>query len=615
MEIGANLREDGACDFTVWAPLRDSVELKIVGPGRESLVPMDRDADGYWHARCEAGPGTLYVYRLDGSIERPDPASSAQPLGVHGPAQVVDHEAFRWQAGADPVVPLERMIIYELHTGTFTPEGTFDAAAARLDDLRDLGVTAVELMPVAQFPGGRNWGYDGAYPFAVQDSYAGPDGLRRLVDACHRRGLAVLLDVVYNHLGPEGSYLRDFAPYFTAKYRSPWGDAVNFDDAWSDGVRNYFIRNALHWFRRYRIDGLRLDAIHGIFDLSAKPFLAELAESVDALRTQTGRSLLLIAESDLNDARAVRPRSACGWGLDAQWCDDFHHALHVLLTGQSRGYYADFDRVAHFVKACTNGFVYAGEYSRFRKRRHGSPTDGIPARRFVVCSQNHDQVGNQLLGERLARLTSFEGLKLAAAAVLLSPYVPLLFMGEEYGEDAPFRYFVSHSDPALVEAVREGRKKEFEGFGWTGDYADPQSEATFLASKLDWGLRSQGRHAVLLRFYKHLIALRRSLPALGRLDRDALEACGDEERKLAVLRRRHGDSEVVCLLHFGGEDVPHDLDLPPGAWRKIVDSSEEEWLGPGSRLPERLEGGRASVTLRPQSVAAYERVSPSKNLP
>jgi maltooligosyltrehalose trehalohydrolase len=481
------------------------------------------------------------------------------------------------------------MVFYELHPGTFTPEGTFAAALSRLDDLVSLGITAVSLMPVAQFPGGRNWGYDGVYPFAVQNSYGGPDGLKQFVDACHGRGLAVVLDVVYNHLGPEGNYFREFAPYFTDIYASPWGDAVNLDQAYCDDVRNFFLENAVHWFENYHLDGLRLDAVHAFYDRSARPFLMELATKVDAISRSCGRELHLIVESDLNDVRILETQEEGGFGLQAQWCDDFHHALHSLLTGESQGYYADFGELSHLFKAYREGYVISWQYSRYRKRHHGSSSRERPARQFIVFSQNHDQVGNRALGERLSALVDFESLKLAAGAVVLSPYLPLLFMGEEYAEEAPFQYFVSHSDPALAESVRKGRRAEFGAFSRDQSPPDPQSPDTFFRSRLNWEKRETGKHAVLLRFYRRLIRLRKETPALIQPDKRRLEVSESQDAVL-TWRRWRGQDQA-----FG---------VPEGKWRKVLESSASEWLGPGPSLPADIARGQ-ELLLPPRSFSLY----------
>lgn len=613
MKVGADYQGNGWCEFVVWAPFVRHLGLRIIAP-EEREIPMWRDDRGYW--RVTAGgvfPGALYYYRINGSVESPDPASRCQPQGVHGPSQVIDHQAFEWSDNRWAGIPLSELIIYELHVGTFTPEGTLAAIIPRLTELTELGVNALELMPVSQFPGERNWGYDGVYPFAVQYSYGGPTGLKHLINACHRQGLAVILDVVYNHLGPEGNYLENFGPYFTAKYRTPWGKAINFDEAWSDGVRNYFLENALHWLRDYHVDGLRLDAVHAIYDQSARPFLAELSETVAGFSREQGRKSLLIAESDLNDHRLITPVETGGLGMDAQWCDDFHHSLHTLLTSEGQGYYADFGQVQHLVRACQEGFVYAGEYSVHRRRPHGTSSREFPAERFVVCAQNHDQTGNRMLGERLSTLLSFDALRLAAGAVLLSPFVPLLWMGEEYGEQAPFLYFVSHGDPDLVAAVRAGREAEFEAFAWQGEIPDPQATETFLRSKLNWERRNEGRHRLLLKFYQRLIELRKSIPALHRLDKRTLRVSGSESRRLIFLHRWCDESRIYCVMNFNrletvgsSDELVFRPDLPPGRWRKVLDSADEVWGGLGSSLPEVIEFSE-DLLINPLSLVLYER--------
>jgi maltooligosyltrehalose trehalohydrolase len=604
MRIGASYLGNGSCEFVVWAPFKTKVELKIVLP-EEKLIPMQKDEFGYWKTTVkDFSPGPLYLYRLDETAERPDPASHFQPKGVHGPSQVIDHAAFKREDASWRGIELSQMIIYELHVGAFTPEGTFEAIIPRLSEIKETGINAIELMPVAQFPGERNWGYDGAHPFAVQNSYGGPHGLKKLVDACHQMGVAVILDVVYNHLGPEGNYLSDFGPYFTGKYKTPWGKALNFDDAHSGPVRDFFIENALHWLTNYHIDALRLDAVHAIYDTSARPFLQELAEKVDEFSKRDRRKFYLIAESNLNDARVIKPRELGGYGIDAQWCDDFHHCIRTLVTEEHEGYYVDFGGTGQFLKALREGFVYSGQYSAYRKRRHGNSSKGRPAEQFVVCCQNHDQIGNRMLGERLSSLVSFEALKLAAGAVILSPYIPLLFMGEEYGEEAPFLYFVSHSDADLIEAVRKGRKEEFKSFNWKEEPPDPQSVDTFLKTKISWEKRGQGHHKVLLDFYKHLIKLRSEIPALANLDKEALEAFGFEADKLVVMRRWKDESQVLLLFNFNHEEVKLPASLYEGSWKKMLDSSDKRWNGPGARLPERFNSGD-ELKMRGHSFAVY----------
>lgn len=607
MRVGAYYLGNGKCEFIVWAPFLEEVAVKVVSP-RGQIIPMKKDEMGYWRTTTDdVFPGALYFYRLNGTVERPDPASNFQPQGVRGPSEVIDHSTFKWGDEKWPSVPLEEMIIYELHVSTFTPEGTFGAIIPRLDNLRDLGVNAIEIMPVAQFPGERNWGYDGVYPFAVQNSYGGPEGMKRLVNECHKLGIAVILDVVYNHFGPEGNYLGDFAPYFTEKYKTPWGRAINFDDAYSDDVRNFFVENALYWFRHYHIDVLRLDAIHAILDMSAKPFLRELVEKVKEFSSQRKKKFYIIAESDLNDVRVIRSGKLGGYEIDAQFCEGFHHSLHTLLTGENVGYYIDFGKIEHLVKALREGFVYSWQYSSYRKRHHGSSSKDIPSNQFIVFSQNHDQVGNRMLGERLSKLVPFEALKLAAGTVLLSPYIPLLFMGEEYGEESPFLYFVSHSDPDLIDAVREGRKAEFQAFQWRGEPPDPQSLETFHQSKLNWEKRKESEHKILLEFYQRLIQLRREIPALSSLDKNSLEVSGMEVERLIFLRRWHNENQIFCIMNFNKKDIVFRVNLPKGKWGKIIDSSEEMWGGHGSLMPENLEQGQ-ELTIRPRSFVLYEKM-------
>jgi maltooligosyltrehalose trehalohydrolase len=607
MKAGANYLGNGNCQFIVWAPLLNRVTLKMVWP-QERTISLTQDNYGYWQAiAVGVYPGARYLYAVGEGVERPDPASNFQPEGVHGPSAVIDHRGFEWRDGNWPGLPLAEMIIYELHVGAFTPEGSFDAAVERLDDLNALGVNALEIMPVAQFPGWRNWGYDGVYPYAVQNSYGGPAGLKRLVDACHRHGMAVILDVVYNHLGPEGNYLSNFAPYFTEKYKTPWGNALNFDGPYSYGVRDYFIENAIHWFEHYHIDGLRLDATHAIPDHGAKHFLQELSEAVAAFSSRHGRKHCLIAESDLNDKRITAPIDAGGYGLDAQWGDDFHHSLRTLLTGEDQGYYEDYGRIEHLAKAYREGYVYAGQYSPHRKCMHGSSSKELPARSFVVFSQNHDQVGNRMLGERLAALTSFEAQKLAAFAVLMSPYVPLFFMGEEYGEPAPFLYFISHEDEALVRAVRDGRKAEFAAFKWQGAPPDPQSSQTFQKSKLNWERRSERKHKTMLAFYSRLIHLRKNISALANLNKDTLEvlALSDE---VMLLRRWDDQSQIACVMNFAVVATKVAAEFPGGDWERLLDSADEAWDGSGSAIPQVVPAG-SQLTLSPHSGALFSRIA------
>ena len=607
--------DNNRCLFRVWAPAASSVDVIVVAPTQRSVL-LAHSADGYFSAEVENIPnGSLYHYRLNDEKDRPDPASRFQPQGVHGPSQVVD-PAFPWEDAYWLGLALQSYILYELHVGTFTSEGTFDAIVPHLSELKHLGITAIELMPVAQFPGSRNWGYDGVYPFAVQNSYGGPQGLKRLVNACHNVGLSVVLDVVYNHLGPEGNYLADFGPYFTDRYKTPWGPALNFDGPESDHVRRYFIDNALYWINEFHFDALRLDAVHAILDHSPYTFLEQLADEVHSQAKTLNRQVFLFPESAANDSRLVRARELGGYGLDAQWNDDFHHALRGVLTGERSGYYVDYGEFRQLVKAYREGFVYSGEYSKHRRRRHGTSTQDIPAERFVVFSQNHDQVGNRMLGERLSQLVSFEALRLAASTVILSPFIPLLFMGEEYSEVAPFQYFISHSDPQLVDAVRNGRRHEFSAFSWQGEPPDPQDEATFMRAKLSHQLKREGKFRALWEFYRELLLLRKDLKPLAELSKEQCAVLGFDNQRVLLLRRWSGSEVVMTIFNFNEETVSLVVPMARGRWRKMLDSSEARWQGLGSSLPVEFEcWENVEFRLAPTSVALFVRVTQSKIFP
>ncbi len=604
--LGATYIEKDTYNFHVWAPNVSDVKLRLLDP-QERLVAMTPTGNGFFQATVTGvSPGTRYLYRLNDERDRPDPTSRLQSEGVHGPSQLIDPH-FAWSDQGWAGLPIQHYIIYELHVGTFTAEGTFEAIIPHLASLKELGITAIELMPVAQFPGDRNWGYDGVAPFAVQDSYGGHVGLKKLVNACHEAGLAVVLDVVYNHLGAEGNYLWDYGPYFTDRYHTPWGSAVNFDGPGSDQVRRYFIENAVYFLRDFHIDALRLDAIHAMLDFSATAFLEELAAVVDREAVHLNRRVYLIAESDLNDERVVRSRENHGYGLDAQWSDDFHHAIHVLITGESQGYYRDFvdesgvQPLHALTKALTEGFVYSGQYSPERGRRHGNSSREIPAHRFVVCIQNHDQVGNRMHGERLTALTSFARAKLGAALLLLSPYVPLLFMGEEYGETAPFLYFTSHTDANLVEMVREGRKREFAAFMAQGEPADPDDIATFQRTKLNHRLAQEGQHGELRQLYSTLIHLRKTLPALELLSKDHTAVDAFEEDQVLLLHRWMGEDHAVALFNFSNSERVLQLPIGRGRWQKLTDSS----LG-NAPFPSHLDShGKVEMALPAESFVLY----------
>lgn len=610
MELGATVLGEGGVQFRVWAPKSTTVHVLILSGKAAGTVPMQPEGKGY-HSVTVPGvvDGDRYLFQLESGKAYPDPVSRYQPDGVHESSQVVDPGLFQWTEEGWQGISLVDYRIYEIHVGTFTMEGTFEAAIEHLDYLVELGVTAVELMPVSQCPGTRNWGYDGAYHFAPQHSYGGPDGLRRLVQACHRKGLAVLLDVVYNHFGPEGCYLDEFGHYFTDKYRTPWGRAVNLDGAESDPVLEYFLVNAGYWINEFHFDGLRLDAVDWIFDQTPKPLLRRLADEVHAHRERLGRKIHLFAENDTNDVRLINSPDKCGFGLDAQWCDNFHHALRALLTGETTGYYEDFGQFAQLQKAFSEAFVYTGEYSRYRRRRHGGPTERHPGFQFVVFSQNHDQIGNRKCGDRLSATLPLNQLLLAASAVILSPYLPLLFMGEEYGERAPFHYFIDHGDLELAEQVFKGKLEEHPSGVCEGEIPDPSAEETFLESKISVGTVKEGEQAVILAFYRKLFSLRSSLPALQVFHRDGMEVSGLPEQKVLFFRRWTETNAVVCLFSFSNiqQDVP--LPLPGGGWERVLESSALEWRGPGEETPERIEAGdggsHGMIRINPFSVVVY----------
>ena len=576
--LGATLLDAGRCEFRVWAPHIDNIELHIIAP-TDRRIALRKNDRGYHEAIADAGAGTRYFFVVNGN-ERPDPASRLQPEGVHGPSEVVPRE-FEWHDHGWQGLPLEDYVIYELHIGTFTNEGTFDAVIPHLDALKDLGITAVELMPVGQFPGTRNWGYDGVYIGAAQHSYGGPAGLKRLADACHAAGVALLLDVVYNHLGPEGNYVAEYAPYFTDRYKTPWGPALNFDGPHSDDVRWFFIHNALQWIDEFHIDGLRVDAVHAIADRAAEPFLQDLTSAVRERAEALGRHIVTIAESNLNDPRVITPKDDLGLGFDSQWCDDFHHSLHTLLTNERDGYYAGYGRMSDLARTFTTGYLYTGQHSPYYGRKYGLPPKTRDGKQFVVFAQNHDQTGNRMMGERLSTLVSPAKLRLAAAAVILSPFIPMLFMGEEYGETAPFQYFTSHDDADLIEAVRKGRLEEFDAFDWHGDPPDPHDEQTFIRSKLSRieldGLRS---------LYRDLLRLRRETPALRSLDLNAVETHTDNERRTLLVKRGH------TLLALNFSDDAQTIELPfEDRWMAMVETGG------------RVEGNR--LVLGPESFALF----------
>jgi maltooligosyltrehalose trehalohydrolase len=622
LQRGATVLPGGGVRFTVWAPRAKRVQVRLTshGEAEHELTPAD---NGVFAAVVHAAAaGTEYGFVLDENEKLlPDPVSRFQPHGVHGPSRVVDPKTFQWDDTEWRGRVMRDLVIYELHVGTFTREGTFDAVIPLLLGLRrELGVTAIEIMPVAQFPGERNWGYDGVELYAVQNSYGGPDGLKRLVNAAHREGLAVILDVVYNHLGPEGNYLPLYGPYFTEKYKTPWGPALNYDDADSDDVRRYVVDNALYWVTEYHVDGLRLDAVHGIFDFSAKHLLQEIVEAVHAQADLLGRTVVVIGESDLNDPKLIRSTEQFGYGLDGQWSDDFHHAVHAALTEEKLGYYADFGGVDQVAEALREPFVYSGSFSPHRRRRHGGSSEGLAREKFVVALQNHDQIGNRATGDRLSTSLSPDQLRLAAALLLLSPYVPLIFMGQEYGETNPFQYFVSHGDLELVEAVRAGRRKEFEAFGWGDDVPDPQAVETFERSKLDRDRAARPEHAMVFALYRDLLALRDEepllLPDAGEISVQERDGCiilvrrprrndvrGEPSALLAVFNCTGSAREIPLAEPLGGHwslRLTTDAVGYGGEGRAVEEIGGEELaVGAGARAEGGSQGAAASLGSEP----------------
>lgn len=572
--------EENKWEFTLWAPEIKDVKLEL--ENGEKYFELEKGKFGYWKTIVQGlEPGLLYKYKLNKKSSYPDPASLSQPEGVHGPSELINLKDYKWTDQEWKNIPLKSMIQYELHTGTFSQEGNFEAIISKLDYLKNLGINTIEILPVASFSGKRNWGYDGVYPYAVHDSYGGAFKLMELVNACHKNGIAVILDVVYNHLGPEGNYLSKFGPYFSGKYSTPWGKPVNFDDEYSDGVRNFFIQNALMWCRDFHIDGLRLDAVHAIYDFSAKHFMQELAENLKNLSVQTGKDYYLIAESNLNDVRYINPISRGGYGLDAQWSDDFHHSLHALVTDEKKGYYMDFGAENDLSKSIKDAFVFDGKYSEYRKKTYGNRTHENKGEQFVIFSQNHDQTGNRKLGERLISLSDFETAKLIAGTMFVTPNIPMLFMGEEYGERNPFYYFVSHLDPELNKMVKEGREREFKDFHDKRESPDPSSVETYKNSQLSWNIQGDPEKSAMFNFYKEMIHLRKNNKVLKEPDRENMEISNDAG--IFKLERWQENKRIICYMNYNSEKAITQVSYSwKGDLKKILDSADTLWRGPGS---------------------------------
>jgi maltooligosyltrehalose trehalohydrolase len=600
MKIGAHYSQNKT-EFSVWAPHHDA--LSVVLTQQNEVHKMNKADNGYWRLEIEGiKPQTRYQYRLNNKLDRSDPASHFQPEGVFGSSAVVDHSAFPWKDNDWRGLRLEDMVMYELHVGTFTKQGTFAAAKRRAQELSQLGVNAVELMPVAQFSGARNWGYDAVFPFAVQNTYGGPDELKELVDEFHANRIAVFLDVVYNHLGPEGNFLGDFGPYFCFDHKSPWGATINFDGALSHGVRNFFLENAVHWFQNYHIDGLRLDAIFTIIDNSPTHFLQELSETTENLSTSQ-RKLLLIAEHDRVDPKIINSRKTGGYGLNAVWHDNLHHSMHALLTGERNWYYGSFGTLKKIVQALHT------EYTDFEKTVSAEKSENcagtrIAPKKLVIFSQNHDQIGNRPLGDRLITLAGLEAAKLAAGITISSQYTPLLFMGEEYCEEAPFLFFTDFCDETLGKRVGAGRKRELKKNGWKGKPLDPQNPATFACSKINWEERSSGKGRKMLEYYQNLIRLRKIFIDSDPNKRLRIKFYWSKGESLLVIQKKTSNSNLVTVANFGKSESHYSFPCSGGLYDKVLDSADVKWLGPGSAIPETASLGDKH-TICPLSMAVF----------
>ncbi|XHH08151.1 MAG: malto-oligosyltrehalose trehalohydrolase [Candidatus Bathyarchaeia archaeon] len=582
MRVGATFHKDH-CEFTVWAP--NAANVKLTLESNKQQIDLAKAGKGYWTTKLnQVKPDTEYMFRQDDKPPKPDPAAHFQPKGVFGPSQVIDHEKYVWKDTFWHGLEFKELVFYEVHVGTFTPQGTFLAMKDKINELADFGINAVELMPVTQFSGSRGWGYDGVFPFALQNSYGTPDDLKTLVDECHKQSVAVFLDFVYNHIGPEGNILNDYAPYFTSDNMTTWGPTINLNGPNSNGVRNYFLENTLHWFRDYHIDGIRLDSILWITDRSPKHFLGEINQAVHQYAQEVGRRLYMIAETGYNEPAVLTPTKEGGYGFDAQWLDDFQHALFSQLTGENKSYYIDFTSIEHLADALTDAYVYVKKPPEFRRRQPEETFRQITAYKFVVFSQNHDQIGNRLLGDRLANISGYEAAKVAAGVVLLSPYVPLLFMGEEYGETSPFCFFTDYQGKELADAIREGRRKEFTEFQWTGNIPDPQSLECFTKSKIKWENRSQGLNGKIAGYYKKLIELRRKVPVLQQCIERNLKTVTSQGKALLIEKQKN-NSKALIIANLSNETQTLQVRLDENI-RKVLDSTDPIFGGSGLKLPE-----------------------------
>ncbi len=585
MQIGANYRNKN-CEFTVWAPYSKHVSLVLVD--KKETLPMNKAINDYWTLNVRGlTHASEYMYQLDRSKVKPDPASYFQPKGVFGPSAIVNHEAFKWTDKAWTGLELADLLFYELHVGTFTEEGTFKAIMSRVKELADFGINAIELMPMAQFSGQRGWGYDTVFPYAVQNSYGNPNDLKALVNYCHKQDVAVFIDVVYNHIGPEGNCLNDYGPYFLAGLKGRWGPTANLDGPLSEPVRNYFLQNTLYWLKNYHLDGIRYDAVLFMEDKRPKHFLQELNEEVKNFSKSDGRKIWLIAESGYNEPRVLKAENNDGFGFDAQWLDDFQHAVHALLTSEKEGYYRDYGRILDLVEILRSGYVYVGMHDYHRRNAEEVYTWISPCN-LIVFSQNHDQVGNRLLGERLITLAGFEAAKLAAGITILSPYIPLFFMGEEYGEVAPFLFFADYLDKELAIATKEGRKKEFSEFHWKGEVPDPSAIDTFEKSKIDWQLRHEEKARKIMAYYEALIKLRKQMPKLCSFDKERINIFSNFD-KILFFNVKDKNTTYVIIANFDNQKGYYEYPFEGSEYIKVLDSAAESWNGPGATLPERTK--------------------------